>query len=270
MTTLPASALVKHQKIKVEKLGIIDDGIKCDLVIEIRHDDECGNGHNSFGITGTLYKAGKRSDRATITCGCIHDTIIRHAPELAPFIKWHLTSTDEPMHYVSNAVFHARDCDTDGKQVGDAIRFDQKLKFKGFPIQFELNLYFLEFLIESQKFNPSYDFEVIAIDHDNKEGYNFKPKFTFGGYGDEWHTCPFDTEIEALNFLEALQAYDFEVVKVATKWAEAVKPNLGAARSSAVWLDANLSDFTEEKLEARLPELMHGFKKDVELLGFVY
>jgi hypothetical protein len=269
MNTLPTSVLVKHQKITVEKLGVIDDGVKCDLIINIRHDDQCGNKHNSFAITGTLYKAGKRSDRATISCGCIHDTIEKHAPELAPFIKWHLTGTDQPMHYVSNAMFHARDCDTKGKQVGEAIRFDKKLKFKGFPIQFNVNSKFLEFLLEAQKFNPSYDFEVIGIDHNDKS-YNFDPKYTFGGYGDKWHNYPFDTELEALNFLEALQTYDFEVVKVATKWAEAVTPNLDYARSSAVWPEANLSDFTEEKLKARLPGLMHDFKTDVELLGFVY
>jgi hypothetical protein len=170
-------------------------------------------------------------------------------------------------------MFHARDCDTDGKQVGDPIRFDQKLQFKGFPIQFSLNLYFLEFLIEAQKFTfdskPCYDFEVIGIDHDDKS-YNFKPKYTFGGYGDKWHNCPFDTELEALNFLKALKTYDFEVVKVATKWAESVTPNLDYARSSAVWPEANLEDFTEEKLKARLPELMRDFKNSVELLGLVY
>ena len=269
MTTLPASVLVKNQKIKIEKLNIIDDGVKCDLIIDIRHDDNCGNGRNSFAITGSLYKAGKRSDRATIACGCLHDIIEKHAPELAPFIKWHLTSTDEPMHYVSNAMYHARDCDTSGKQVGEAISFDKKLSFKGFPIQFKLNSKFLDFLLEAQKFNPSYDFEVIGIDHDDKS-YNFKPKYTFGGYGDKWHNCPFDTELEALNFLEALQAYDFEVVRVATKWAESVTPNLEYARSSAVWPEANLSDFTEEKLKARLPELMRDFKNNVELLGLVY
>lgn len=37
----------------------------------------------------------------------MHDEIREHFPELAPFIKWHLMSTDEPLHYVANTVYHA-------------------------------------------------------------------------------------------------------------------------------------------------------------------
>lgn len=39
--------------------------------------------------------------------GCIHDIIAEHMPDLAPFLKWHLTSTDGPMHYKENALFWA-------------------------------------------------------------------------------------------------------------------------------------------------------------------
>lgn len=41
------------------------------------------------------------------SCGCIHETIAAAFPELAPFIKWHLVSTDGPMHYVANTVYLA-------------------------------------------------------------------------------------------------------------------------------------------------------------------
>lgn len=43
-----------------------------------------------------------------VSCGAAHDEIIRHFPELAPFVKWHLTAwPGEPMHYLANAKFWA-------------------------------------------------------------------------------------------------------------------------------------------------------------------
>jgi hypothetical protein len=51
--------------------------------------------------------------RAFLQCGrrhgaqCLHDEIAKAFPELAKYIKWHLCSTDGPMHYVANTVFHA-------------------------------------------------------------------------------------------------------------------------------------------------------------------
>lgn len=72
------------------------------IVATVRHGDRCGNGHNTFSITGDVYKAGRLE-----SCGCIHDEIAEHFPELAPLIKWHLCSTDGPMHYVANTVYHA-------------------------------------------------------------------------------------------------------------------------------------------------------------------
>jgi len=51
---------------------------------------------------------------------------------------------------------------------------------------------------------------------------------------------------------------------------EGKEPDLEAARNAACWPDAQLEDFTKEKLEARLPALMEEFKRDVESLGFVY
>lgn len=37
--------------------------------------------------------------------GCIHEEIAKHFPELAPLLKWHLVSTEEPMHYFANGIF---------------------------------------------------------------------------------------------------------------------------------------------------------------------
>lgn len=76
------------------------------LVVSVRYDDSCGNGHNSFAITGEIYTPRANRSRNIIACGCLHDDIIRLFPELKPYVKWHLTSTDGPLHYIANTVFH--------------------------------------------------------------------------------------------------------------------------------------------------------------------
>lgn len=95
------------------------DGTPAVLIAKVRYDDECGNGHNTFSITGELYdrpsymrgepavdhESGKRLWLGA--CGCLHDEIAKRFPELAPLIKWHLTSSDGPMHYIANTVYHA-------------------------------------------------------------------------------------------------------------------------------------------------------------------
>lgn len=77
-------------------------GVDYKLVAKVRHDDNCRNGHNTFAITGTLYENGR-----DVAGGCIHDEIAKRIPMLAPYIKWHLCSTDGPLHYIANTVYHA-------------------------------------------------------------------------------------------------------------------------------------------------------------------
>ncbi len=68
----------------------------------VRYDDQCGNGHNSFAITGNIYENGRHTSG-----GCLHEDISKHFPELAPLIKWHLVSSDGPMLYIANTTYHA-------------------------------------------------------------------------------------------------------------------------------------------------------------------
>ena len=89
------------------------------LTVILRFDDRHRNGHATFAITGEVWDSRFRgSDRVT-SCGCIHDTIAKHCPELAHLIPWHLTSTDGPMHYVANTVFFASDRDAWGLRAGE-------------------------------------------------------------------------------------------------------------------------------------------------------
>jgi len=89
---LPKSKLVKSQKMKVSDIF----GLK-EFTVTLRYDDECGNGHNTFSITGDFDGA----------CGCIHDEIAKRFPELKKYIKWHLTSSEGPMHYIANSMYWA-------------------------------------------------------------------------------------------------------------------------------------------------------------------
>jgi len=100
---LPESVLTKNQK-KVFVRSLSYYGKPATITAEVRHDDECGNGHNSFSITGEIRLKDKRRKDCE-TCGCIHDDIEKYFPQLAKYIKWHLTSTDGPMHYIENSLY---------------------------------------------------------------------------------------------------------------------------------------------------------------------
>lgn len=72
--------------------------------VDIRYDDRCGNGHNTFSITGETWRKG-REDMG----GCIHEEIAKHFPELKHLIKWHSVSSDGPLHYIDNTMYCARE-----------------------------------------------------------------------------------------------------------------------------------------------------------------
>lgn len=105
------SVITRDQKKHFRTEYTDDEGNLCVLIATVRYDDECKNGHNTFAITGELYDRAERipgeaktkhSSGKTLwlgSCGCIHDDIAKHFPELAPYIKWHLVSSDAPMYY---------------------------------------------------------------------------------------------------------------------------------------------------------------------------
>jgi hypothetical protein len=254
------------------------------MIVEIRYDDECGNGHNSFAITADLYDRKDRipgeshvtlSDKSVRylgSCGCMHEGIEKHFPELKKYIKWHLTGSDGPMHYIPNTVYLAGNRDCYGRKKGEPCSYEQRIRFGEFPITFKMDKAFIAFL-ETQ--NDFKSVKIIPIEH-KKDSYSFGPKYTFSGYECEWYKCPFDTETEAKEFLTALQDYKMEIEKIATDFSKGKDRELDAARNSAVWLDATDKELSVEplilkkKLIKRLHALMVEFKKDVEELGFVY
>jgi hypothetical protein len=100
------SVLTKNQTKKYDPRPAFGQDEGTMLNVTIRYEDSCGNGHNSFAITGTLYKGPQ-----FLAGGCLHEDIAATFPELAPLIKWHLCSSDGPMHYVANTAYFIRQCD---------------------------------------------------------------------------------------------------------------------------------------------------------------
>lgn len=103
-SNLPASTLTRSQHSHREPRAIGDYGPRALLWAFLRYDDQCGNGHNSFAITGEIRVPGRCDCEA---CGMLHDEIAQVFPELAPFLKWHNCSSDGPMHYVANSLYWA-------------------------------------------------------------------------------------------------------------------------------------------------------------------
>lgn len=249
------------------------------ISVAARFDDNCKNGRHSFAITATVYTAEIRGD--CTACGCLHEDIAAVFPELVPLIQWHLVSTDGPMHYLANTVFHAGNRDHYGREAGQASRFENGIRFGNNPILHTLKPGFLTWLKDAgpQCFGRPYDFEVIRVDHRERGkpgAYQYPPKFTFGGYDAEWHACPFGTEREALEFLAALQQCQPRFEREPVEWSEGKARDLDAARRAAVWPDATDAELMQEPdalratLEARLPALLERFRADIVAAGFLW
>jgi hypothetical protein len=102
LNPLPESKLTKSQVKTFGPKHYTEGPDRYKITVKARYDDCCGNGHNSFGLTAEILCNGR-----DYMGGCCHDEIAKHFPELVPFIKWHLTSSEGPMHYVANTTYHA-------------------------------------------------------------------------------------------------------------------------------------------------------------------
>lgn len=112
-------AIIRNQKWMSEARPVKGYGTNGRMTVEIRFDDECGNRHNSFAITAEVVTTESSRRRDIAAGGCMHDEIAAVFPELAPLIRWHLCSTDGPMHYIANAVYLAGDRDCHGLRAGE-------------------------------------------------------------------------------------------------------------------------------------------------------
>ena len=245
----------------------------------VRFDDDCGNGHCTFSVTGSVLKSDKqRAQRdPTYMCGCIHDVLAVAFPELAPVIQYHLFDTNGPMHYVTNTVYLAGDRDCWGRRKGDVSSWEYGVKFADSPVTHKTGRNFWEFL-QALKVAGGGEFQVTAIAHEDRAGetYKFRPKYTLVGFGGRWHECPFDSQVEADEFAQALNTCKVEFVQIPTAYNDGKARELDSARATANWpeaTDAGLSvepDVLKAALLARLPAMIEKFRAVVESLGFDY
>jgi hypothetical protein len=258
-------------------------GLGARIRVEIRFDDELGNGHNSFAVTGDIYKIVPTSrgvrQHVDIAGGCLHENIARVFPELAHLIRWHLFDHTGPMHYIANVVYFAGDRDCWGCRKGEPRSYKTTIQFGDNPIKHTLPSGFIKFLQEHRPLfgHEPYDFEVLPLYHADlkpEPTYKFGPKYTFGGYGERWHEGPFDTEQEALDFLYALNHCQPKFIRAPDSFGEGKARELDSARRAAVWHDATDEELSVDrdelkaKLLARLPALVAAFCTDIEAAGF--
>jgi hypothetical protein len=214
------------------------------LIAKVRHDDECGNGHNTFSITGELYDRARIPGEASIkhangttyylgSCGCIHEDIAKYFPQLAPLLKWHGCSTDGPMYYLGNTIYQAGDRDYSGLRKGET----KPLLSGGKPGAFNWYL-------------AAIDEKGEEVPHGHLPSYVDAPEKPTAVYRCEWR----QHVIEGKG-----KERDLNAARHCAIWPEATDEQLIAPREEL-----------EAALTARLPALMAEFRAAVESLGFTY
>lgn len=239
------------------------------LTVEMRFDDQCRNGQNDFAITGDI--KGPRGQE--IAGGCLHEDIAAVFPELAHLIRWHLTGTAGPMHYLANTLYLAGDRDCHGRRKGEPSRWEHGYRFNGSPVTFRVSEKFFAW-VEAQRAEKAH-FWVAAFDHE-RDAKTFGTHYTLAGFASTWAGCPFRDEAQAQEFAHALNTCAVEPRRDAVGFAEGKARELDAARRAAVWPDATDEQLCAPReelraaLEARLPALLAAFRADIERAGFLW
>ncbi len=214
------------------------------ITVSLRFDDQCKNGHEDFSITGDIYVEHNGRYQADMG-GCIHEEIAKHFPELKHLIKWHLTSTDGPMHYIANTVYHAGDRDSSGLRKGEVRQIKN-----------------------GRTGEPCWVLEAVSPGEDAVKDSASK-KYS------ERETVP-------MYILKDDAQGDCPAKAPELRWVpwnrvgEGSERNFNYARDSAVWPDATEEQLSLEPdelkklLEARLPALKAAFKRDMLAVGFVW
>jgi hypothetical protein len=271
----------EHQNwLSERRTKVLANGEKVLMHAEIRFDDNCHNGHNSFAITGFGWYDHHKT-RDWDFGGCCHEMIAEVFPELEPLIKWHLVSTDSPMHYVANTVYHASNLEN-GKAKGEPNRWETRLRFTSLPtMTFGVKASLAKALSDakSTKHVPGVlDLvEVPYVKDTSGSDYQFDPHYTLGCYPvEKWHEAPYKSKGEALEWQTTLLTNDWELVNVVTGYSKGKERNLEYARRAAKWPEA-----TDEQLclpaaeltallEARLPTMVAEFHQAMAEIGMAW
>jgi len=255
---------------KIQAFDTESEGREYRSVATLRFDDQCGNGHQTFSITGRISerRAGSRTAPWQVSSsGCVHEDIARRFPQYAHLIKWHGTTTAGPLYYVENTTYNAGNLDSRGKLEGEPWAWDDHAQFDDFAITYPLKEGLKEWLAAYTKGDPVVVREVRSLDGKYSG-------FTFGDQK-QWSDCPFRTVVRAEQFAQAVrEATHIQVLRIPTLFSEGKARELDSARRCAVWPDATDHQLCAPKgeltaaLEARRPALLVAFRADMEAAGF--
>lgn len=243
----PGASVLASQTFTSETRPCPSYGEHATIRADVRFDDECRNGHNTFAVTGTIRDPRYRGSRGELAGGCVHEEIAKAFPELAPLIRWHLTSSDGPMHYIANTIYLAGDRDYNRLRKGER--------------RHAINGKTLEKL-----------WTLVVV---NAEGVGISKTPT----GDEYR----HDETVPLFIIDTHCSGDAPrlatpVLRWEPQWivGEGKERQLDAARRSAVWPDASDAELSVEpdELKAALVErhagLVAAFRRDMVAAGFLW
>lgn len=270
--------IIRNQKFTCSR-RFIWHGETIDLRVEIRFDDELKNGHASFAITAAGYAVPNRRRNGDCEfCGCCHDAIVAAFPEFEPLIKWHLCNEDGPMHYPGNVTYHAGDRDCWGLRKGEESTnprlMEHYVRFGNSPIEYKVPKRLKAFIDET--ITSGGEFILDKVEHPPTKGHQYGAKYQFAGMDCKWHECPFDSERQCRQFLDAVTGCEMHWSSRTNKFGEGKARDLKAARSCAIWPEATDEQLCSEKpvLEAmlmdRLPALIAEFKGVIKQCGLLW
>ena len=250
-------------------------------VVTLRYDDECGNGHNTFAATASVYGgpaqryAPKGEPAISGACAGMLAKYMPDKSELAEFDKWRLCSSDGPMHYPGNVLFFAGNRDCYGRAKGQESAWEYGIRFNGVPLTHRIRTRFWHYLKERM---GTGEFTAVPIAREKlaDKTFDFQPKWTPPGFAERWHECPWDDKTEADEWCAALNTCQVEFTRVPTAWSKGKERELDNARSAAIWPEATDEELSAEpealktKLETRLPGLLADFRKFIEAQGFTF
>lgn len=101
------------------------DGGQKKINVQIRIDDQCGNGHCEFAITADIYEKATNGRWVWTAGGCQHEEILKCFPEFSDFVALHLSNIHgAPMYPEANGHYLLA---TEGaKKCAEYLRIDEQ------------------------------------------------------------------------------------------------------------------------------------------------
>lgn len=87
----------------------IEEGQKYRITVKISLDDDCKNNCPDWSVTANIWHIEKQGYLTLERGGCCHEEILKHFPELRPFVILHLCNfLGQPMYSVSNGIYYIK------------------------------------------------------------------------------------------------------------------------------------------------------------------